>query len=240
MTIFIQIGAGAGDLDYSADFREGFSRNVKSRVLNIDDRILVLEANPFNISTLTTAWRNYPQVAVFNLAILPAKSSKRQKIDFYYSADDGPFFQIASVNESHVRKHFPYSEVKRIQVDAIEINQFLELNCGSLPIELIAIDIEGLDLDVVESLDLYRFDVHQISFEKTHSGFKWHIVNRKLKSHGYHRAGMGMDPHNSDVLWVKTSGPLEYLMVRWRQMKHRCWEIQIPLRHYFKFRILKP
>lgn len=122
MTIFIQIGAGAGDLDYSADFRDGFSGNVKSRVLNINDRILVLEANPFNISTLTAAWRKYPQVEVFNLAILPTRSSKGQKIDFYYSADDGPFFQIASVNESHVRKYFPYSEVKRIHVDAIEIN----------------------------------------------------------------------------------------------------------------------
>lgn len=87
---------------------------------------------------------------------------------------------------------------------------------------------------MVESLDLNRFDVHQISFEKTHSDTKLDIVNRKLKSHGYHRAGMGMDPHNSDVLWVKTSGLIENLRVRFKHLRHRAWEIQIPTRHFIK------
>jgi FkbM family methyltransferase len=237
MAIYIQLGAGAGDLDYAADFRDGFSKLVKSKEINEGDRILVVEANHFNIPTLTESWRAYPHVEIYNLAISTKRLGNPQKIDFFYAVDDGPYFQIASVIESHVRKYSPGSVVKSFSVAAVGINTFLKEKCGDLPVELLAIDIEGLDLEVIEELDLSRFDIHRISFEKSLDLPRKKSINKKLKSMGYRRAGSGMDPHNSDVMWVKPVNTVDLLSITIRNLKHKSWEVQLPIRHLIKTQV---
>ena len=54
--IYVHIGAGAGDLDAGALFRDGFSEFVK-QIDDDDKRIYVVEANPSNISKLELAER---------------------------------------------------------------------------------------------------------------------------------------------------------------------------------------
>jgi FkbM family methyltransferase len=238
MAIYIQLGAGAGDLDYSADFRDGFSKLIKSKEINEADRILVVEANHFNIPTLTESWRAYPHVEIYNLAISTKQVGNPQKIDFFYAVDDGPYFQIASVIESHVRKYSPGSVVKSFSVAAEGINTFLKEKCGDQPIELLAIDIEGLDLEVIEELNLSKFDIHRISFEKSLDLPRKRSINKKLKSMGYRRAGSGMDPHNSDVMWVKPANTVDFLSITLRHLKHKLWEVQLPARHFIKTKVL--
>ncbi len=235
MRIYIQLGAGAGDLDYSADYRDGFSTLIKSLDLNHWDRIIVVEANPFNIPTLEKSWKDFPQVEVYNLAI--SRNGFHEKIEFFYAVDDGPFFQIASVIESHVREFCPDSEVKSIFVDAMPINDFLAYNCLNFEIELLALDLEGLDLGVLEDLNLLHFNIHQISFEKSNQLKKQATISNKLRNAGYRRAGSGMDPHNSDVLWLKPRSSSESLQAFSRHLRHKIWEAQLPLRHYIKIRL---
>lgn len=50
--LFIQIGAGAGDLDSRSEHRDGFSQLLKELTPALSDRIIVIEPNPFNISAL--------------------------------------------------------------------------------------------------------------------------------------------------------------------------------------------
>jgi FkbM family methyltransferase len=237
MRIYIQLGAGAGDLDYSADYRDGFSTLIKSLELNYRDRIIVVEANPFNIPTLEKSWKNFPQVEVYNLAI--SRNGSHETIEFFYAVDDGPFFQIASVVESHVREFCPDSEVKSIFVQAMSINDFLANKCPNFEIELLALDIEGLDLEVLEDLNLLHFNIHQISFEKSNQSKKQAAISNKLRNAGYRRAGSGMDPHNSDVLWLKPGSCRESLQAFSRHSQHKIWEAQLPLRHYIKTRLFK-
>ena len=64
--IYVHIGAGAGDLDAGAHFRDGFSEFVKEN----DDqnkKIYLVEANPSNISKLKESWKDYRNVQIDSL-----------------------------------------------------------------------------------------------------------------------------------------------------------------------------
>ena len=237
MSIYVQLGAGAGDRDHSAGFRDGFSRYVKGREITHDDRIILVEANYFNLSTLTSAWQDFPTAEVSQLAITAGEYKALQEIDFFYVAEDAPFFQLASIKRSHVEKFYPDAQILSFSVEAMGINEFLKEKCGINRIELLAIDIEGMDLLVMEDLDLSVFDIHLISFEKSHIALQMKPLSEKLKRFGYRRAGSGMDPHNSDVLWVKPNSKYEQFYFSMRHLRHRLWEVQIPLRHYLRSHI---
>ena len=76
---FLHIGGGAGDLDPSTNFRDGFSEFVKKYRVK-KKNIFIVEANPSNISTLKKSWAKYKSVRIFNVAI----SNKRtKKIKFF-------------------------------------------------------------------------------------------------------------------------------------------------------------
>ena len=62
--IFVHIGAGAGDLDPSTNFRDGFSEYVK-KIKNKKEKIFVVEANPKNIEKLKKCWKDYKDVKFF-------------------------------------------------------------------------------------------------------------------------------------------------------------------------------
>ena len=239
MSIYIQLGAGAGDKDYSADFRDGFSAYVKRRVVNADDKIILVEANFFNLSALATAWQDFPTAVILQMAISAGEKGAVHELDFFYVQEDAPYFQVSSLKKSHVQKFYPEAEILSFSVQAMGINEFLTKECGINPIELLAIDIEGMDFLVMHELDLSLFEIHLISYEKSHINFQESLLTRKLKSFGYREGGSGMDPHNSDVLWVKPNSFYEALYFTLRHYRHRFWEIQIPLRHYLKLKIFK-
>ena len=69
--IYMQVGAGAGDQDSRADFRDGFTEYVKAREINDDDKIILVEPNPLNIPALTRCWESYPQAEIHQIGIVP-------------------------------------------------------------------------------------------------------------------------------------------------------------------------
>jgi hypothetical protein len=160
-------------------------------------------------------------------------------IKLYYSLDDGPHFTISSTLKSHVKKFYSESSIRSFLVPCLDINSFLKLTCRGNQIELLALDIEGIDILILNELDLLQFDIHKISFEKSHGGNELKELERKLRSSGYRKAGMGMDPHNSDVLWVKPISLRECFEISIINLKHNCWEFQIPARHFIKTKIRK-
>ena len=69
---FLHIGGGAGDLDPSTSYRDGFSEFVKSHKSK-NKNIYIIEANPTNIPTLKKSWKKYKSVKIFNIAISAKK-----------------------------------------------------------------------------------------------------------------------------------------------------------------------
>ena len=53
---FLHIGGGAGDLDPTTNYRDGFSEFVKNHKSK-NKNIYIVEANPSNILTLKKSWK---------------------------------------------------------------------------------------------------------------------------------------------------------------------------------------
>lgn len=240
MPFYVQIGAGAGDADTShGDWVDGFSSFVKNLVLNTEDRIILVEAHEHNLDVLKQSWVNFQNVSVYQFAICSKDYTTNETIEIFYSLDDGPHFTISSTSKKHVKKFYKESSIRSFSVPCLDINSFLKQACSGSQIELLAIDIEGMDVPVLNDLDLTQFDIHKISFEKSHGGNDLKNLKEKLKSAGYCKSGMGMDPHNSDVLWTKPNNFRERFVIYVMNLMHNCWEIQIPARHFLKTKLNK-
>ena len=201
--IYVHIGAGAGDLDAGAHFRDGFSEFVKKN----DDqnkKIYLIEANPSNISKLEECWKDYKNVAIFNFAITSSKQDEK-RLKFFYSLDDAPHYQQFSNDIEHVKKN--YKDLERIKfkyIDCVKINEFLDKNFNNEIINFFSIDIEGMDYDVIQDINLKKYEIINFSFEHLHLNIYQKIqVFKKFLKFNYSYNGSGIDHNNFDWTFRK-------------------------------------
>jgi FkbM family methyltransferase len=201
--IYIQIGAGAGDLDSRVNFRDGFSELVKSLDPSTVERIILVEPNPINIPKLKECWKDYPQVEIHELGIC-LKSSTEKSITFYYVEEDAPHFQVFSMKPEHVRYHYPTEEIKSKIVECTTLEDFLNDTIGEgTVVEVLALDIEGIDAEVVLENDWNKINCKYLSVEHLHLREKAQSVVEKLTGAGYQPNGNGIDPHGYDWSFIK-------------------------------------
>ena len=99
--MFVQIGSGAANFD--TKFEDGFSNFILKN--NIRDKVFIVEANSVHLSSLEKLWESFPNIFIFNLAIIP-DNLELDKIDFFYADEDKPNYQIFSSSKSFVKQHF--------------------------------------------------------------------------------------------------------------------------------------
>jgi len=201
--IYVHIGAGAGDLDAGAHFRDGFSEFVKEN----DDqnkKIYLVEANPSNISKLKESWKDYRNVRIFNFAITSSKQDEK-RLKFFYSLDDAPHYQQFSNDIEHVKKN--YKDLDRIKfkyIDCVKINEFLDRNFNNEIINFFSIDIEGMDYDVIQDINLEKYEIINFSFEHLHLNIRQKIeVFKKFLKFNYSYNGSGIDHNDFDWTFRK-------------------------------------
>jgi FkbM family methyltransferase len=202
MGIYIQIGAGAGDLDSRANFRDGFTEYVKKLDSKSIQKIILVEPNPINLDKLSECWKNYPQANIFKYGIRRLSDSENF-INFYYAEEDGPHFQVFSMVEEHVRKHYPQGVINSIQVETINFMEFLNLAADGEPIDLLSLDIEGIDGDILLETDWRQVNCKNLSFEHLHLGSRLQPVLRHLGQCGYMFIGNGLDINGFDLMYEK-------------------------------------
>jgi len=199
--IFIQIGAGAGDLDKRANCRDGFTEIVKSLPRHIIKKIILVEPNPLNIPLLQECWKDYPEAIIYEIGIVP-KKYQNNTMELYYCPLDGPNYQVASINKSHIQKH--YGENCELEKFIIQVKQ-LEIFINEITteeIELLALDIEGIDAEVLLDIDFDNLKLKYISFEHIHLGnYKENVLNH-LKNNNYELLGLGVDTNGYDYLYL--------------------------------------
>lgn len=199
---FIQIGAGAGDLDSRADYRDGFTELVKQIDSDLIDRIILVEPNPVNISLLKQCWKDYPQAEIYNIGIC-TRDSVDKSIVFYYAVEDGPHFQVFSMDIEHVKKHYPTGTIQSVTVDCMSLTDFIEFLNISESIDLLALDIEGIDAEVIMDTDWNSVNCRKLSFEYIHLGDKTDSVVNTLTTSGFKYAGVGVDYRGIDYLYTR-------------------------------------
>ena len=197
--IFVHLGAGAADLDSGANFRCGFTELIKQES-KPKDEIFLVEANPKNIPKLKNSYNNFSNVKIFNIGI-SAKNEK--KLEFFYTEDDAPHYQVCTTKIDHLKKHYPNSIIDKFNIPAFSINNFFK-KIKKNEIDFLCIDLEGIDYDVLMSIDLNQFNIKKISIEYIHltSGEKRQLINH-LNKYGYSYCGNGYDHNNFDFLFSK-------------------------------------
>ena len=200
MGIYIQIGAGAGDLDSRANFRDGFSEYVKNLNPDSIEKIVLVEPNPINIEKLIACWRNYPQALIYKVGIRRL-SDNEKFINFFYAEEDGPHYQVFSMQKEHVLKHYPNSDIKQLKVETLELQELINHAAEDSLIELLSIDIEGIDGDILLETDWSKINCRNLSFEHLHLGKKFEAVLRHLSDCGYRFIGRGLDFNGYDLMY---------------------------------------
>ena len=150
--IFVHLGAGAGDLDSGANFRCGVTEFIKKNSKS-SDKIFLLEANPKNIPKLKSCYKKFPNAKIFNLGIT---TKRGRKLNFFYTEDDAPHYQVCTTRKNHLKKHYPNSQIKTFSISTITINEFLKKKVKSKIIDCLSIDLEGMDYESIMSINIKK------------------------------------------------------------------------------------
>ena len=200
--IFIQIGSGAGDLDKRANYRDGFTEFIKSLPKDRIKKIILVEPNPLNIPLLCECWKNYAEAVIYELAIV-SNIDKNGVCKLFYCPEDAPNYQVASINKEHVKKHYgEHCTINEFIVKTKNINDFLK-EITNEEIELLSLDVEGIDAEILLGLNLNELNIKFLSFEYIHLGNKEVNVKEYLNSCHFNYTGLGVDYNGFDYLYEK-------------------------------------
>lgn len=199
--IFIQIGAGAGDLDKRANCRDGFTEIIKSLPRDIIKKIILVEPNPLNIPLLKECWKDYPEAIIYEIGIVP-KKYQNKTMDLYYCPLDGPNYQVSSINKRHIYNHYGDNcEIEKFIIQVEQLENFIN-KITTEEIELLALDVEGIDAEVLLDINFNNLKLKYISFEHIHLGiYKENVLNH-LKNNNYEFLGSGVDINGFDYLYI--------------------------------------
>ena len=173
--IFIDVGAGSLDEGTENMFYKFVNNYDKSQI----NKIVCVEPNEIHLKAVAQRYKEFNNLEIFNVAIVADKKMKSEKL--YYSPDDKPDFQTASLDKDHVIKHFPNSEILTKEVKCLEINLFLD-NFINQKIQYLKLDIEGLDEKVIQSTNFRNYDINYISIEKLHFNQKFKTIFYLLRN----------------------------------------------------------
>ena len=200
--IFVQIGAGAGNLDKRAKFRDGFTEFIKSMPRQKLKKIVLVEPNPLNLPLLKECWKGYHESYIYDVGIVP-KMYNSNILELYYCPLDAPHYQVASVKKSHVQHHYGEDcEIHKFDIPVTTIEQFIHDVIGTEKIELLALDIEGVDAEILLELDLQSLNVKYLSFEHVHLCENKETVFHHLENNGFEFIGLGVDHNGCDCLFL--------------------------------------
>ena len=147
MKNFVQIGTNDGDDDFKQRCEQLVERS----------RIILIEPHIELKSTIESNWAHLLQkhdVTIVNKAIVPNKEIK--SVDFYYQENN---LVLSSVLDRRT-----YDLPQKKTVESIHIDLLLE-EMGIYEIEELHIDTEGLDYEILLSINLDRTNIKNITCE---------------------------------------------------------------------------
>ena len=197
---YVHLGACIGDWDKTGLNRCGFTEFIK-KDSKINDKIFLIEANPKNISKLEESYKNFNNARILNLGVT---ASKNNEITFFYTEDDAPYYMVCSTKINHVLKHYPNSKINEFKIKTVSVNNLFKDYIKEKNIDYLSIDLEGIDFEILMSINLNDYNIKNISFEYLHLNKKQKkkLVNYLLK-YGYSYCGFGYDINNFDFLFKK-------------------------------------
>ena len=184
----IQIGANKG-CNSNFNGPDDFFNLIKDYNFS---KLILVEPLEVHISSLEERYANIKNLNIENIAITHDSSCK--ELDFFYHKDDGPLYFVASTDPSHITKHgYGTDGIVKKTVKCLSIHQLFE-KYDLQEIDILCIDTEGLDGDILKSIDFEKFKIKEIYYEYTHQKFD---IASFLKTKGYSVFGSWSDTNKA-------------------------------------------
>lgn len=161
------------------------------------DLLVLVEPNPFHIQDLHNCYNGY-NYKIDNLAI----NLKEEMVKLFYSKNDGPLYEVASLEIDHIIKHgYTMDSIVYFNIKSVNLNDYL-LSNELTNLDYLFIDIEGLDADISLDFNPSLFNIKNIQIEVLHLGDKKEQVIQHYINHGY-ELKTSLDFHGFDIMFSK-------------------------------------
>lgn len=177
--IIVQIGTNDGN--------DGVNGFVKDNQTNIELCILVEPLNELN-AKIQENYAGINNVYIENVAIVA--HSDVEELDFFYEQNSDNY-QVSSLIGSHTNISVKSSNpVVSRKIKVLSIASLFE-KYDLTTIDCLFVDAEGLDIDIINSIDFNKYTIKKIVFESAHSDGNWNRADKynnlaqKLESLNY-------------------------------------------------------
>lgn len=160
--IAVQIGANRG--------YDHFTQLIQDKHVST---LILVEPFADHNNSLQTCYSNIKNKYIENIIISSDNVSETKTI--YYHEQDGYGYgnalELASLNKQHcfnIRSQYEQSGLREIVCTNLTINKLFEKYSLST-IDLLAIDTEGHDKDIIQSIDFTKYIIKELYYENLHS-----------------------------------------------------------------------
>lgn len=168
------------------------------------DEIYLVEPLPIHAASIQAAYRDIPNVRLDMIAIVP---TPMPTVDLFYTEDDGPAshpcksYEVASIRPQHLLKHnYTYPSLKKVTVPALTLMEYFR-TYALQTIDYLFLDIEGIDFEVLRTIEFDAIDIRRIQIEHIHLD-KQELL-RYMSERGY-SPDTGPALSEYDTMFVKT------------------------------------
>ena len=160
----LQIGCNEGN-DKLSEFLKFYKKE--------SPKTLLVDASSSALDLAREFYKDFDNIEFQHVAVV---NTDDEEVDLFYPVDI-PNNVHCSLLEDHVKIHKkiegqisnkPPMEVKKEKIRATRISALLDY-FGGEPIDRLYIDVEGLDCQIINDIDLQKYKVGYIRFERTHS-----------------------------------------------------------------------
>lgn len=188
---------------------------------------VLVEPVPRVFERLTHTYRSCPEVTCLQSAVVPDEETS--SIEFFFlQPRDGLFYDDAysgwsSTSRDHLEKFRQYVRnfdelLCSEMVPCVSVNRVFQM--AEWPsVDLLQIDVEGLDVDIVGSIDFTTWTPKIIRFEHMHSAkAPLFALLRRLHTLRYHTFSSGFD-----TLCVQAAELRSFRWLLWMEKVHPAW-----------------
>lgn len=130
------------------------------------DLVVLVEPNAFHNEDILKCYEGVDNVHLENIVI--TNNPHQNTAFFYYHEDDGPLFEVASLDIYHILKHgYHRNGIVAKEIPAMTVGQLLE-KYGCKEVDILFVDAEGFDDAIIRSIDFGECNIKTIYYENLH------------------------------------------------------------------------
>lgn len=148
---------------------------------NETDFILLIEPMSMHNEKIMECYKDFKNIHLENIAI--TDSNEEKEISFFYHINDGPKYEVASMDKNHILKHgYGHDGIVELKIPCMTLNDLFD-KYNLKDIDILFIDTEGMDDRLIKSIDFKKYNITKLFFENLH--IKDQNIYAILKSLGY-------------------------------------------------------